>query len=153
MHLPVQITTMNPYTPRKTEVADPHTAPTRMPGYVVGVMALLQLAAFALYFPLYFQLVNTGATSALLGLGSLLSCLVLYVGAIRFIVNPRKGKNLFLLAGAGLGLSAIRWNLLYLWAYPFAFGCIVALVAWWLVRGNQAVRPPGAPETRAQRAH
>jgi hypothetical protein len=72
-----------------------------------------------------------------------LSCLALYVGSIRFVFNPRKGKYFFLLAGVGLGLSAIRWNLLYLWAYPFAFGCIVALVAWWLVRGNQAVRPHG----------
>jgi signal transduction histidine kinase len=124
-----------------------------MPGYVVGIMVLLQLAVFALYFPLYSKLVNTGATSALLGLGSLLSCLFLYVGAIRFAFNPMKGKYSFLLAGVGLGLSAIRWNLLYLWAYPFAFGCIVALVAWWLVRGHQAARPPGTPAAEAQGAN
>lgn len=134
---------MNPYAPPQADVADPHAAPSRTPAYVVGALVLLQLVAYALYFRSYLQLVNMGATSVLLGLGSLLSCLALYVGAIRFIVNPMKGKYFFLLAGVGLGLSAIRWDLLYLWAYPFAFGCIVAFVGWWLARGKQAVRPQG----------
>jgi len=128
---------MNPYSPPKTKVADLDVVLSRRPGYFVAATALMQLAFVALYLGPYLELIRTGAIAPLVGLLSLVSCLVLYVGSIRFAINPRKGKYFFLLACIGLGLSAAQWNLRYLWSYPFLFGCIVAFAAWWLVRGNQ----------------
>lgn len=130
---------MNPYSPPKANVSNLNPVLTRRPGYVIGALALLQLVIFFLYFSVYFELVRNGSAAGTLGLGTLVSCLLLYVGSIRFLINPMKGKYFFLLAGIGLGLATVRWNLRYWWSYPFVLGCVIALTGWWFVRGNQAI--------------
>ena len=107
---------------------------------VFGFLIVVQMIGALNYAHAYYQLSWSGAASPLgLALGAPAS-LCLYVATAMFLLNPVRGKPMFLVAGVGLGLSTPLWGWSYLWTGVVAMGAALAIAGWCLARGEQAAR-------------
>ena len=132
---------VNRFAPPRARVDDPlELAVGRRPAYAVAVAALVQLGLVLLFARTYWELISTGETSLLVGLVSLVACLLLYTGSLRFARSGLHGKRSLLSAGMGLAWSTYAWHFPFpfVWAFPFLLGALIGFVGWWLVRGNQS---------------
>jgi len=127
---------MNPFAPPTTDV-DMAAPERRKPvAFVLLGLSALQLLWMLLCAYAYLELVRTGVTSFLTGLGSLVGCILLYVGAVRFTVNAARGNRLFVAALVCLVWAARGWwgIPISFWG-PYALGSAIAGAGWWFSRG------------------
>lgn len=135
---------MNPYAPPTADVNTMAPANRRPIAFVVLGLSLLQLLALLAFMPVYWELVKTGATSFMTGLGGLVGCALLYAGAVRFAMNGSRGKRLFIASLVLLALALRGWGLQYVWSYPYAFGIAIAVAGGWFSRRGAGSAPSGS---------
>ena len=131
---------MNPYTPPKAELEiSPIIITNKRAGYAIAVATLLQFGFVAFFANVYVSLTGQNSVPFYVFVLSIMSSILLYSGAIRFSINGLKGRRSLLLAGIGLGYISLKWNLSYMFAYPFVFGSVIGLIGWWIARRNQLI--------------
>ena len=118
----------------------PHTPLS--PRFVVVALVVFQLLAASTYFAKYAALVHGDDQFKFAAAMSVPGCLCLYTGAILLALRPGRGRVLFIVAAATLGLSLPGWGLGYSWSWPMAFGAILALAGAWYARAE--LRPDEA---------
>ena len=123
---------MNPYQPPSSNLVETRKSISHPAGLMIAGLALVQCVWCLSYFKIYAERVRVGANSLLTGLESFFGCILLYAAAIRFALNPRNGRYLFLLSILLNTLSVKGWQIRYSWSYPFAAAIAIAALATWL---------------------
>lgn len=135
----------NPFSASTTRVADPSTSfaspkngPLRL---ILVALVVVQFLATWRYSWAYLELVRTGASHPFALLLGTIGSFCLYAGAFLSFRPKPSGKTFLLIATVGLGLSAPMWRLPHVWALVAAFGSVLGIVFWWVVRQSSKSVP------------
>lgn len=123
---------MNPYQLPSSNLVETRKSISHPAGLMIAGLALVQCVWCLSYFKIYAELVQFGANSLLTGLESFFGCILLYAAAIRFALNPRNGRYLFILSLLLNTLAVRGWEIRYSWSYPYAAAIAIAALATWL---------------------
>lgn len=138
---------MDPYTPPGARIDDLSIpTPSQLPR-LVAVATAIQAVGVCFYAKTYATMIDSGEVAPIVGLLALVSCVLLYVGAVRFARNAGRGRYLFLLSALGLETAWCGWSKFYFGPYPLLMGAIVAaigcLTTIWLRRNKGLDRKEG----------
>lgn len=119
---------MDPYTPPSARIEDLSAPRRSQVPRIVAAAAAVQAVLVCINAKTYGEMIDTGEVSALTGLIALVSCILLYVGAVRFARHARHGRYPLLLSAAGLWWTWCHWSDSWIGPYPLLLGALVAAI-------------------------
>ncbi|WMW80915.1 hypothetical protein RF679_01210 [Undibacterium cyanobacteriorum] len=125
----------NPYSPlseNETQHVEPYVCSKRA-RYRLASLIGVHLLATAYFAPVYWELVQVGATAFLSLVLSVAGCLCLYISTLTALGTRPLGKVGFILAALLVGISSSGWGWGKLWTIPFVAGSGLGLAGFWLV--------------------